>query len=80
MSYEVIRNHRLPDDRSVILAAIAAHTQRRGTPPVSLVVHTSRAAAVREALPGLQITGCGGCLVGELWLEVAEESKTGGIK
>lgn len=72
----VYKVYRLGGDVAQALdKALAAHRERYGD-PAAVTVHPSEVAAARLALDaqglGLDVAGSGGCLVGEVWLALAD--------
>jgi hypothetical protein len=69
------------DLESRIKGALASFWQTRHERPAAVVVHKTKAQEGQELLkrlaPGsdVAVRGCGGCLVGEVWLEIAREGE-----
>lgn len=63
-----------------LIGVLAAHRERSGGDPVSVVVNKSVVGRVAEALRGmglgkLAVTSSGGCLSWECWLETSENGR-----
>lgn len=74
-TFMVCRNHAV-ELETRIKAALEEFYAVHRQPPASMVVHTSEVsdaqAAVRQLAPdtGVEVRGCGGCLVPEVWVEL----------
>lgn len=60
-----------------IEAAMIHFQQQHGRLPAAVVVHKSEVDTARALTLALPVSGTGGCLVGEVWLQVPQAKAAG---
>ncbi len=76
MNYQVVRHTKLPADLAILDAALKRYVETYRHLPPEIVVHTTKVEEVRGLVKTrAPVRGCGGCLVGELWLALPDEDK-----
>jgi hypothetical protein len=63
------------DLTALLRLALASYREQHGSLPAGVVVHKTAICEAQQALKSLALStlpaiGCGGCLVGEVWLAV----------